>query len=60
MLYPDYNIDITPNVVSLDRRINPAQYNMKNGDKFTVQIVNGQIEFVRALVTKSVDAASQD
>jgi len=54
MLYPDYNIDITPNVVTLDRRINPAQYNMKSGDKFIVQIVNGQIEFVRDLAPKSL------
>ena len=60
MLYPDYNIDITPNVVTLDRRINPAQYNMKSGDKFVVQIVNGQIEFVRALVTRADDSTSND
>lgn len=47
MLYLDYNWDLSPNGILLDKELDIDKLNWKHGDYFQVQEVNGMKMFKR-------------
>jgi hypothetical protein len=47
MLYFDYDWDLSPNGILLDRELDTDQLNWKTGDFFQVQEINGRKVFRR-------------